>query len=144
MPKEDQVEYELDPIEPFEAGGQVEEPNEDEAEVEIIDDTPAQDRNKKPLNKNPEPTEEELEAYSDGDIIFCVPFFTHFTVDGGAIAVYFTCCVYKGKSQKRTSVSHSIQNIQHSDVAGESRPLSPHLSISDCVIGPNSNWINIL
>jgi len=66
MPKEDQVEYELDPIEPFEAGGQVEEPNEDEAEVEIIDDTPAQDRNKKPLNKNPEPTEEELEAYSDG------------------------------------------------------------------------------
>ena len=65
MPKEDQVEYELDPIEPFEAGGEVE-PKDDEPEVEIIDDTPVQDRNKKPLNKNPEPSEEELEAYSDG------------------------------------------------------------------------------
>ena len=58
--------YELDPIEPFEA-----EPTEvlaegGEVELEIVDDTPPQDRNKKPLNKNPEPSEEELEAYSDG------------------------------------------------------------------------------
>ena len=58
--------YELDPIEPFEA-----EPKEvlaegGEVELEIVDDTPPQDRNKKPLNKNPEPSEEELEAYSDG------------------------------------------------------------------------------
>lgn len=63
---EDQIEYELEPVEPFEAGGKVGEPEKEEPEVEIIDDTPAQDRNKKPLNKNPEPTEEELEAYSDG------------------------------------------------------------------------------
>lgn len=66
MPNEDQIEYELEPIEPFEAGGAVDEPEKEEPEVEIVDDTPAQDRNKKPLNKNPEPTEEELEAYSDG------------------------------------------------------------------------------
>ena len=56
--------YELDPIEPFEAGGEVE--DEGGVELEIVDDTPPQDRNKKPLNKNPEPSEEELEAYSDG------------------------------------------------------------------------------
>ena len=66
MPNEDQIEYELEPIEPFEAGGQVEEPEVEVPEVEIVDDTPAQDRNKKPLNKNPEPSEEELEAYSEG------------------------------------------------------------------------------
>ena len=60
------TEYELDPIEPFEAGGEVNEPEEAGVDVEIVDDTPAQDRNKKPLNKNPEPSEEELEAYSDG------------------------------------------------------------------------------
>ena len=66
MPNDDQVEYELEPIEPFEAGGAVDEPKDVEPEVEIIDDTPEQDRNKKPLNKNPEPTEEELEAYSEG------------------------------------------------------------------------------
>lgn len=66
MQNEDQFEYELEPVEPFEAGGKVDEPKDVEPEVEIIDDTPAQDRNKKPLNKNPEPSEEELEAYSDG------------------------------------------------------------------------------
>lgn len=66
MSDNDQIEYELEPIEPFNAGGQVKEPETEEPEVEIVDDTPAQDRNKKPLNKNPEPTEEELEAYSDG------------------------------------------------------------------------------
>ena len=66
MPNDDQIEYELEPIEPFNGGGQVEEPETEEPEVEIVDDTPAQDRNKKPLNKNPEPSEEELEAYSDG------------------------------------------------------------------------------
>ena len=60
------TEYELDPIEPFEAGGEVNEPEESGVDVEIVDDTPPQDRNKKPLNKNPEPSEEELEAYSDG------------------------------------------------------------------------------
>ena len=53
MPNDDQVEYELEPIEPFEAGGAVDEPKDAEPEVEIIDDTPEQDRNKKPLNKNP-------------------------------------------------------------------------------------------
>ena len=60
------TEYELDPIEPFEAGGEVNESEESGVDVEIVDDTPVQDRNKKPLNKNPEPTEDELEAYSDG------------------------------------------------------------------------------
>jgi hypothetical protein len=63
MPNDDQIEYELDPIEPFNAGGEV---DNDEPEIEIVDDTPEQDRNKKPLNKNPEPSEEELEAYSEG------------------------------------------------------------------------------
>lgn len=66
MPNEDQIEYELDPIEPFEAGGKVNTEEDEGAGVEIVDDTPPQDRNKKPLNKNPEPTEEELEAYSEG------------------------------------------------------------------------------
>jgi hypothetical protein len=63
MPNDDQIEYELEPIEPFNAGGEVEN---EAPEVEIVDDTPEQDRGKKPLNKNPEPSEEELEAYSDG------------------------------------------------------------------------------
>ncbi len=66
MPNDDQIEYELDPIEPFAAGGKVDEDADDSVDIEIVDDTPPQDRNKKPLNKNPEPTEEELEAYSDG------------------------------------------------------------------------------
>lgn len=62
----DTTEYILDPIEPFDGGGQVEEPEESGVDVEIVDDTPVQDRNKKPLNKNPEPSEEELDNYSDG------------------------------------------------------------------------------
>lgn len=66
MPNDDQIEYELDPIEPFAAGGKVDEDADESVDIEIIDDTPPQDRNKKPLNKNPEPTEEELEAYSEG------------------------------------------------------------------------------
>ena len=33
---------------------------EEELEVEIIDDTPAEDRNREPLVENPEPDEEEL------------------------------------------------------------------------------------
>lgn len=34
-------------------------------EVEIVDDTPEEDRGRKPLNENPEPSEEELEEYSE-------------------------------------------------------------------------------
>lgn len=64
MPNE--TTYELDPIEPFEAGGEVAESEVEGVDVEVIDDTPEQDRGKKPLNKNPEPSEEELEAYSEG------------------------------------------------------------------------------
>lgn len=67
--QDDKVEYELDPIEPFEAEGKaentsVQEP--DEIDVEIVDDTPEQDRNRPKLKKNPEPTEEELDSYSEG------------------------------------------------------------------------------
>lgn len=68
--QDDKVEYELDPVEPFEAEGvgnaeskSVQEP--DEVDVEIIDDTPEQDRNRPKLKKNPEPTEEELDNYSE-------------------------------------------------------------------------------
>lgn len=38
----------------------------EDIEVEIVDDTPAQDRNREPLNKEVEdPTEDELQAYSE-------------------------------------------------------------------------------
>jgi hypothetical protein len=38
----------------------------DEVEVEIIDDTPARDRNRKPLDKEvDDPTDDEIEGYSD-------------------------------------------------------------------------------
>ena len=44
-------------------GGRVVTP---EPEVEIIDDTPAADRNRKPMTEAPvDPTDEELEAYSE-------------------------------------------------------------------------------
>lgn len=44
-------------------GGRVVTP---EPEVEIIDDTPAEDRNRKPMTEAPvDPTDEELEAYSE-------------------------------------------------------------------------------
>lgn len=66
---QDNIEYELDPIEPFNAGGEVDEPavkDPDEIDIEIVDDTPEQDRNRPKLKKNPEPTEEELDSYSEG------------------------------------------------------------------------------
>lgn len=34
-------------------------------EVEVVDDTPPEDRGRKPLAKNPEPSEDELEQYSE-------------------------------------------------------------------------------
>jgi len=41
--------------------------NDDEVEVEVIDDTPAQDRGRKPLDREvADPTEDEIENYSDG------------------------------------------------------------------------------
>ena len=44
-------------------GGRVVEP---EPEIEVIDDTPAADRNRKPMTEEPvDPTDEELEAYSE-------------------------------------------------------------------------------
>ena len=36
-----------------------------ELEIEVVDDTPPEDRNRKPLAKNPEPSEDELEQYSE-------------------------------------------------------------------------------
>jgi len=39
---------------------------EDEVEIEIVDDTPLKDRNRKPLDKEVEdPTDDEIENYSD-------------------------------------------------------------------------------
>ena len=47
-------------------GVQVNAPNDEDVEVEIIDDTPEQDRGRKPLDREVEdPTEEEIESYSD-------------------------------------------------------------------------------
>ena len=35
-------------------------------EIEIVDDTPAADRNRKPMTEDPvDPTDEEMEAYSE-------------------------------------------------------------------------------
>jgi len=52
---------------PDEGGGvQVTKANDEDIEVEIIDDTPEQDRGRKPLEKEVEdPTEDEIESYSD-------------------------------------------------------------------------------
>jgi hypothetical protein len=37
----------------------------DELEIEIVDDTPPEDRNREPMVEDPEPSEEELLSYSD-------------------------------------------------------------------------------
>jgi hypothetical protein len=37
----------------------------DEVEVEIVDDTPEDDRNREPMTEDPEPSDEELLSYSD-------------------------------------------------------------------------------
>jgi len=37
----------------------------DEFEVEVVDDTPPEDKGKKPLEKDPEPTQDELNDYSE-------------------------------------------------------------------------------
>jgi len=52
---------------PDEGGGvQVTKASDEDIEVEIIDDTPEQDRGRKPLEKEVEdPTEDEIESYSD-------------------------------------------------------------------------------
>ena len=66
--QDDKVEYELDPVEPFEAEDKAEgrSVQDDDIDVEIVDDTPEQDRNRPKLKKNPEPTDEELDSYSEG------------------------------------------------------------------------------
>jgi len=52
---------------PDEVGGvQAIKPNDEDIEVEIIDDTPEQDRGRKPLDREVEdPTDDEIESYSD-------------------------------------------------------------------------------
>lgn len=50
----------------LEKGGKVEEPKSDEAEIEVVDDTPEEDRYRTPMNEPPQdPTEEELASYSE-------------------------------------------------------------------------------
>lgn len=68
---EQEIEFELETDEPeTEPEVELEKDNEPESEVddddiEIVDDTPEEDRNRKPLDKNVEdPTEEELNDYS--------------------------------------------------------------------------------
>lgn len=49
------------------AGGAVSEKESDDFEIEIVDDTPAQDRGRKPLEREVEdPSEDEIDSYSDG------------------------------------------------------------------------------
>jgi hypothetical protein len=51
---------------PDEGGVQVTKASDEDIEVEIIDDTPEQDRGRKPLDREVEdPTEDEIESYSD-------------------------------------------------------------------------------
>jgi hypothetical protein len=38
---------------------------EDEVEVEVVDDTPPEDRNREPMTEDPEPTKDELASYSE-------------------------------------------------------------------------------
>lgn len=55
--KEPEVKEEVEQQESAAANGDL--------EVEVVDDTPPQDRGRKPLAKNPEPSEDELEQYSE-------------------------------------------------------------------------------
>lgn len=48
-------------------GGSISEKESDDFEIEIVDDTPAQDRGRKPLEREVEdPSEDEIDSYSDG------------------------------------------------------------------------------
>ena len=50
------------------AGGKIVEPESDEPEIEVIDDTPEEDRGREPMKTPPEePTDEELATYSKRD-----------------------------------------------------------------------------
>ena len=49
------------------AGGRVVEPEDDKPEIEVVDDTPEQDRNRKPMAEPPKDvTDEELSKYDEG------------------------------------------------------------------------------
>jgi hypothetical protein len=49
------------------AGGEVSTNESDDFEIEIVDDTPAQDRGRKPLEREvADPSEDEIESYSEG------------------------------------------------------------------------------
>lgn len=50
---------------PHETKEAASEATEEEFVVDVIDDTPEEDRNREPMNENPEPDEEELASYSD-------------------------------------------------------------------------------
>ena len=41
-------------------------PEEDTPEIEVVDDTPKEDQNRKKFKGDPEPTEDELNEYSEG------------------------------------------------------------------------------
>jgi hypothetical protein len=49
------------------AGGEIKSTESDDFEIEIVDDTPPQDRGRKPLEREvADPSEDEIESYSDG------------------------------------------------------------------------------
>ena len=67
FPDETEDGFEIDDIEVADNKGEVDVANEDDFDVEVVDDTPPQDRGRKPLDKEVEdPSDEELDNYTAG------------------------------------------------------------------------------